>query len=269
MVTNGEAAREQSRHTLYRVSHGWGRVTAGWRTLPSWLLIGAQKAGTTTLASLLVRHPDVAGGRRKEVDYFDLNYRRGLDWYRAHFPLRTLSPASVGEATTGYLFHPEAPQRVHELLPEARLIAILREPAARALSHYHQMRALGLEPLSFEEALDREPERVAQDLRARMFYSYRERGLYAEQLERWLVHFPRAQLLVVLTDELAADPAGVLRRCFEHIGVEQLELPDYPSRNVRVYAPMEPAPAELLRLFYRDPNERLGALLGHPAPWTS
>jgi hypothetical protein len=230
-------------------------------------MIGAQKAGTTTLESLLVRHPEVAGGRRKETDYFDLNYTRSLNWYRAHFPLRMLAPTAVGEASTGYLFHPEAPERVHKLLPETKLIALLRDPAERASSHYHQTRAWGFEELSFEAALRQEPERLAHDRRSWMLFSYASRGLYADQLERWLDLFPSEQLLVLLTDDLASDPSAVVRRCFEHIGVEPIELPSYPSKNVHQHDGMEPALEERLRLYYREPNERLTALLERPLPW--
>src|SRR3954453_12461513 len=124
----------------------------------------------------------------------------------------------VGEASPSYLFHPLAPDRVARLLPDARLIALLRSPVERAFSHYQHEVALGREPLSFEEAIDREDERMRGELEHMLRdpyyfshtwwnYTYVARGRYAEQLERWFADFPREQLLVLLTDELAADTA--------------------------------------------------------------
>src|SRR2546423_14798695 len=137
----------------------YGRATSFARPLPSFLILGAQKAGTTALYAYLRWHPGVTGPAWKEVSYFDRHYRRGVHWYRGHFPLRP-GDRLVGEARPGDPLHPLPPERVRATVPDAKLIALLRDPVDRALSHYHHEVALGREPPTFEEAIEAEPERT-------------------------------------------------------------------------------------------------------------
>ena len=173
----------------------FGTVTARLRPLPDFLIVGAQKAGTTALYAYLRRHPSITGPSWKEVSYFDRHYLRGPAWYRGNFPLRSRGRI-VGEASPSYLFHPDAAERAAALVPGARVIALVRDPVERAHSHYQHEVALGREPLPFEEALEREEERLAGELErmradagyfshAWWNYTYLARGRYAEQLERW------------------------------------------------------------------------------------
>ena len=135
---------------------GLRQATARWRPLPDFLVIGAQKAGTTALYAYLRWHPGITGPSWKEVSFFDRHWWRGEAWYRGQFPLRGRGRL-VGEASPSYLFHPLAPERVHSLVPGARLVALVRDPVARAYSHYQHEVALGREPLGFEDALAAEP----------------------------------------------------------------------------------------------------------------
>src|SRR5262249_27856015 len=138
------------------------------------VIIGTQRGGTTSLYRYLIDHPDVAGAMlTKEVHYFDTNLRRGPGWYRAFFPTkaardrhrrRTGRELVAGEASPYYLFHPLVPDRAHELLPDAKLVVMLRDPVERAFSHHGHEVELGYEQLGFAEALDREPERLAGEL---------------------------------------------------------------------------------------------------------
>lgn len=254
----------------------YGRATAALRPLPDFLILGAQKAGTTALYAYLRWHPDITGPSFKEVSFFDRHYAHGERWYRAHFPVRRRT--LVGEASPSYLFHPQAPERVARMLPNARLIALLRNPAERALSHYQHEVALGREPLSFEDAIDQEDERMGGELermlrdpsyfsRAWWNFTYVARGRYAEQLERWFASFPREQLLVLLTDELAADTAGTYRRVLGFLGAEAHDLDSYPRIFDRDYADMEPATRAQLDELFAEPNRRLAALLRRTLPW--
>jgi Sulfotransferase domain len=221
----------------------------------------------------------VKGPAWKEVSFFDRHYGRGVGWYRGHFPLRS-GGRIVGEASPGYLFHPLAPERVREIVPDARLIVLLRDPVDRALSHYHHEVALGREPLSFEEALDAEPERthgeeerIARDVgyfsHAWWDYTYVARGRYAEQLERWLAVFRRDQLLVVATEELAADTAGTYRRVLEFIGASARDLDEYPRVYKQEYAELTPETRQRLAREFAAPNRRLYELLGRDFGWTA
>ena len=144
-------------------------LTAPARALPDFVILGAQKAGTTSLYAYLCAHPDVRAAARKEVHYFDLNYARGATWYRSMFPLaaglarerRGGRRVLVGEASPYYLFYPLAAERAGAVVPSAQLIVLLRDPVERAWSHYrHEVKA-GREPLEFEAALAAEPTRLA------------------------------------------------------------------------------------------------------------
>jgi hypothetical protein len=256
----------------------FGRATAAARPLPTFLVLGAQKAGTTALFAYLREHPDVTGPPWKEVSFFDRHYARGLRWYRGNFPLRGRRAGAVGEASPSYLFHPLAPERVRAALPDARLVAILRNPVDRAHSHYQHEVALGREALSFEEALEAEEARLAGEVErltrdpasfshAWWNYTYASRGLYAEQLGRWLALFPREQLLVLLTDELAADPAGTYGRVLDFLSVAPHRLASYPRIFEREYGPMRPETRERLAARFAEPNRRLAELLGRELPW--
>jgi Sulfotransferase domain len=255
----------------------FGRLTAGARPLPDFLILGAQKAGTTALYAYLREHPEVTGPAWKEVSFFDRHYVRGLRWYRGNFPLRGRRAAAVGEASPSYLFHPLAPERVRAALPDVRLVALLRNPVERAHSQYQHEVALGRESLPFDDALAAEQARLAGEVErltsdpgyfshAWWDHTYAARGLYAEQLERWLTLFPREQLLVLFTDELAADPAGSYKRVLDFLGVGGHELDSYPRIFEREYAPMEPATRERLAASFAAPNRRLEQLLGRPLP---
>jgi hypothetical protein len=248
------------------------------RALPDFLILGAQKAGTTALYAYLRWHPAITGPSWKEVSFFDRHYGRGVAWYRGHFPLRP-DGRRVGEASPGYLFHPLAPDRVRETVPEARLIVLLRDPVDRALSQYHHEVGLGRERLSFEDALAAEDERTRGE-ESRMIrepsyfshawwdYTYVARGRYAEQLERWFEVFPREQLLVVATEELAADPQGAYGRVLEFLGAPSHDLGDYPRVYEQSYAEMPPDTRRRLGETFAEPNRRLYELLGRDFGWT-
>jgi hypothetical protein len=269
-----EPVRKVVRNAIW----GFGRVTARWRPLPEFLVIGAQKAGTTALYAYLRWHPAITGPSWKEVSFFDRHWWRGERWYRGQFPLRSAGRL-VGEASPSYLFHPLAPERVRSLLPDVRLIALLRDPVERAYSQYQHEVALGREPLSFEDALEAEEERTRGEVERlvadpRAFsrdwwdHTYAARGLYAEQLERWLAVFPRNQLLVVATDELGEKPAETYAAVLSFLGVEPHALDDYPRVFDRDYAPMRRETRAALAERFAEPNRRLERLLGRDFAWS-
>jgi hypothetical protein len=255
----------------------YGRATARLRPLPDFLVIGAQRAGTTALYEYLRRHPAVTGPARKEVNFFDVHYGRGEAWYRGQFPRRRRH-ALVGEASPSYLFHPLAPRRAAALLPGVRLVALLRNPIDRALSHYHHEVDLGREPLSFEEALEREEERMRGELERMLAdpayashawwnHTYLSRGRYAEQLERWLAVFPRTQLLVLPSEELFDRPRETYARILDFLGAPPHDLGSYPRIFGRDYRGMRPETRERLAGYYAEPNRRLAELLGSELAW--
>lgn len=258
------------------------RVELRWRMgqpreLPGVVIIGAQKSGTSSLHQYLTQHRDVIAPLRKEVHYFDLNFDRGEDWYRAHFG-RVGEPGLNIDSSPYYLFHPAVPRRLAALLPDARLVVLLRDPVRRAYSHYWHERHRRRESLGFEAAIQAEPGRIdaaharlAEGSIARsrehQEFSYLARGRYAEQLERWFEHFPRERFHVVRFESLAGSPLATLNETCAFLGLAALSAAKLEARNTRRYPPMAAATAEALAAYFDPHNRRLEALLGRPMGW--
>jgi hypothetical protein len=254
---------------------------------PDFLVIGVQKGGTTSLYAYLCQHPEVVAARTKEIQYFSEGHARGSFWYRQHFPvlvgrdpMRLVGGGRLqtGEATPYYLFHPHAPRRVRAQLPGVKLIALLRNPIDRAYSHHRYHTKLGDEQQSFVAAIAAEPDRLAGELErmiadetyqsdAHRNFSYLTRGLYAEQLEHWLEHFPREQLLVLQSERFFADPADGYHRVVRFLGLSNHDLAEYEAVNVGSYSDMDPVTRAKLVDYYREPNEKLYTLLGERFDW--
>jgi len=266
------------------------RAAAATRLLPNAIILGAQKAGTTALFALLSRHPMVLTSCIKEVHYFDLQYDRGLDWYRAHFPpVREAEELASGhkwpvvlEASPYYLFHPAVPRRLAQVIPDARFIVLLRNPIARAWSHYWHERTRGYEWRSWDAAfrseaqrLRGEEERLLAEPRyrshAHRHFSYIARSRYAIQLERWFERFPRPQFLVLRSEDLFASPAATLSltlRFLELSDEDNLQAePPSGARNSGEYPPPPEALLGLLEAHLEESNAALQALLGGAFSW--
>jgi hypothetical protein len=272
---------ETVKRPLRRLRADYRQLTGPLRGLPSALIIGAQKSGTTSLFNYLVEHPDVLAPLTKEVHYFDLHYARGVTWYRGRFPYGHLlrNGTLTLDASPYYLVHPLAPGRAAELLPEVKLIAVLRNPVDRALSHYQHEFRYGRETLSFAEAIEREPERLAGEedrLRAdpayysyaHHRYSYLRRGLYLEQLLQWLEHYPRNRLLVLQSERLFQDPAGTMSQVHEFLGIRSHQLARYKPFFAGDYD--HGMPAELrtkLSAYFEPHNRELYRWLGTEFDW--
>lgn len=268
------------------------RRMPGLRQLPDFLVIGAQRCGTSSLYKYLSYHPLISASLRKEIGYFSRYYGHDVDWYRLHFPLERHVSLARGrggprpmsfEATPDYLLHPLAAERARQLVPDAKLIVLLREPVARAISHYHHMVRLGFEHLSFDEAIRREDDRLACDLAAipedphydpKSFlrFSYRSRGLYAEQLERWMAHYPRERLLIIDSEDLFQSPAATYTRILEFLDLAPLLPQSFPnvSEHPRGAGSAEVSSEARRRLAdaFIGPNADLVQLLGHDLSWT-
>jgi len=167
---------------------------------------------------------------------------------------------------------------VRATVPDAKLIVLLRDPVERALSHYHHEVALGREPLSFKEAIEAEPERTRGEeerlarepgyfSQAWWDYTYLARGRYAEQLERWFALFPREQLLIVPSDELAAEPGEAYSRVLEFLGAPAHALDSYPRVYEQSYVEMRSESRRALAEYFAEPNRRLYELLGRDLGW--
>jgi len=263
-------------------------ITGALRVLPDFLLVGAPKCGTTSLYGYLAEHPNVLPAMDKEVRFFDQFCHRSLSWYRGHFPMRrelrraereTGQRVLTGEATPTYLMSPVAPGRAHAVVPEAKLIALLRNPIDRAYSNYQMEVRHGTETLSFEEALDAEEERL-KDERIEVYedgarfkftdlhFSYQKQGIYVEQLKRWLEYYHRDQLLVLDSELLFENPAECYARVLDFLGLPPHEPDSFPVLYQGIYKDtMRPKTRKRLLEYYQPHNEELFELLGERFEW--
>jgi hypothetical protein len=276
-----------ARRAAQRTWAGYTRLTSGWRLLPDYLIIGTQRGGTTSLYKYLAGHPGHPHALSKELRFFDSNYRRGMAWYRSRFPSRAYRALArrvrgydivVGEASPDYLFHPRVPARVARDLPWARFVVLLRNPVDRAWSHYWHQAKRGFERLTFEEAIDREGDRLHGELDRmlrderyesfeRHHHSYLARGVYADQLDVWLELFPPARFHFERSEDLFAAPAATSRRVAEFLGLPPVELGSYHVYNVFAEGSMHPATRSRLVDYFRPHNLRLYELLGRDFGW--
>jgi hypothetical protein len=280
--------RKAVREPLWAVLNAAARPTSSLRVLPHDLVVGAQRSGTTSLQRALMEHPNIHSARMmKGVHYFDTAYEKGPTWYRAHFPTqayarwiehRTDDPLCVGEASPYYMFHPLAPQRIHDELPGVKLIAMLRDPVERTISHHkHEVRR-GNEPYNLEQALAQESTRLAgeeQRIRsepgynsfAHQTYSYLARSMYDRQIARLVSLFGRERVLVMPSEAYFADP----RRMYESV-LEFLDVPiwvphDFEHANATVSSSVAPATRRRLVQAFATSNQQLFQLLGEEFPW--
>jgi len=202
--------------------------------LPDFLGVGVQKGGTTTLQRLLEHHSGAFLPPAKELHYFSLHHARGEAWYRQRF-VGAGAGQRCGEITPYYVFHPAAPARIQALLPQARLILLLRDPVDRCLSQYFHSRRLGLEWLELEPALAAEVQRLegsdavlaATSGRhlSHQEHSYLARSRYEQQLPRFEALFSPAQLLVLRSEDLFAQPGRVWGQVLAFLGLDAVPLP--------------------------------------------
>jgi hypothetical protein len=279
-----ESLRQAGRQAYVRM----GTTTAWLRLQPDFILIGVQRGGTTSLFRALMAHPQVVRPTfHKGVNYFDLNYHRGMNWYRGHFPIAEIARRTtaryggpvVCEASGYYIYHPFALERIARDMPAAKLVAILRDPVERAFSAYKHESARGYEWESFDRAIELEDERLVGEIdRMRndicyesfchRHHSYRHRGQYAEQLERVYKLFPSDQLHIMESEAFFDQPAAEYARLTAFLGLRPFQPASFDRYNARPGAPAAARTWQMLKEHYAPHDERLTELLGRPPRWT-
>ncbi|MGZ4448836.1 MAG: sulfotransferase family protein [Nocardioides sp.] len=267
-----------------------GAATAGRRQLPSFLVVGAQRAGTTSLFRALLSHPLVhSANYHKGVNFFDVGYDRGLSWYQGHFPttayLRARGRDVPGEPVTFeasgyYLFHPCAAQRIARHLPDVRLVVMLRDPVERAWSAWKHESARGYEKAGFERALELEDERLAGEAErmvadpayqsfSHRHHAYVGRGQYAEQLHRLHEHVSPDRVHVVESELFFTRPEQTYTALLDFLGLPVVLPRRFDRWNGRPSAPMSEATRLLLQEHFEPHDRDLAALLRREPAWRS
>lgn len=272
---------------LRQAATGWGWLTADMRLLPQLVIVGAQRAGTTTLFRLLEEHPAVSRATTaKGVGYFDLAYHRGPRWYRGHFALAAPAALRAGrgvqpitfESSGYYSFHPLAVPRIARDLPEARLLYIVRNPVDRAHSAHRHELSRGFESEDFQRALELEGERlegeeakILADPRYESYHhrhhAYLARGRYAEQLQRMYDHVGRDRVFVMDADDFFADPTGSFVQLQEWLGLPVWKPREVAQWNAERRDPLDAQTRARLMTYFEPYDAELTRLTGPTPSW--
>ncbi len=256
-------------------------------TLPDFLIIGAQKCGTTSLYDYLVKHSSIYSASVKEVGFFDRYYSNSIKWYRSQFPsvLRKYytkwivrQPFLTGEASTGYILNPHSLKRIKKIIPKAKLILLLRNPVERAYSHYQHTVRIKKEPLPFEEAVAREDERIGeawQKMRSDenyynldiALYAYLRTGIYIDQLVDLMALFSKNQVLILNSEAFKANPSKIFRQVLNFLEMPVQQLTAFTKQNTGEYLPMNSAFRKELQAYFQPFNQRLYEYLGTDFDW--
>ncbi|MGH3322771.1 MAG: sulfotransferase family protein [Streptosporangiaceae bacterium] len=270
----------------------WGVLTARWRPVPDFLIVGTKRGGTTSLFDYLTRLPGILRmfpqmRKLKSPAYFFQRYSLGEAWYRSHFHTEAYRGALArrlgyralsGEASPYYLYDPRVPERARQLAPDARIIVLLRDPVKRAWSHYQERVGQGVEPLNFEQALEAEDDRTRGEVDrmladpsyygiAHDYYSYRDRGLYLPQLHRWYAQYPPEQILVLRSEDMYADVQATVDRVCAFLGIPETVLPERPRLNYIPTPPMPEGARAELASFFGAHQQALESYLGRAMHW--
>jgi hypothetical protein len=244
------------------------------RLMPDFIIIGAQKCGTTSLYNYLVKHPNIHSAATKELHFFDHKFNKGFWWYRAHFP-----------TTLEQYYTEHIAKRVAQFLPQVKLIVLLRNPVDRLYSQYrHKVERGKHEKLPLAEAIAREEERIQGEREkiatvknyfsdSYQHFAYKARGRYAEQLEAWFSHFPREQFLILKSEDLYANPGEIYKQALEFLNVPAFE-PESLKKGYKQYNKSKETPSKMnpeirkqLLAYYEPYNQQLYQLVGRDFAW--
>jgi len=273
---------------FHNLQSSYRYATASARVLPNFIIIGAQKGGTTSLYEYLCEHHQILGAFSKEVHFFDYNYHLGMTWYLSNFPThwqienrkrRLQKNVITGEATPYYMFHPTAPARIQDHLSDVKFIALLRNPVDRAFSHYQMMRRKGVETRKFEDALHQETQLLRQDLEvleenefsraeAHQRRSYLSRGIYINQLKQFDYAKQKDLLYIESSERFFLEPQVVYDEVVSFLGIDTHLLKRPNPRNKGEYKQkIDPSLYEELSAYYEPYNQELFQYLGKTFEW--
>ena len=254
------------------------------RAFPKIFIVGAQKSGTTSLSTLLSQHPCILSPQLKEPFFFGNNqrYEKGLSFYLPNFPRVTTirkTSKNVGQecmtfdATTNYFDHPQAAERIKSLVPDARIIIMLRNPVTRAHSHYKMFVRNGLEGLGFHTALIKEDARINEGVQlahnyCRQRLGYRTRGQYAELLPPWLEVFDKERVHILCAEDFFADTPKAFAEVLSFLNLPPFQPLDFTPQNTSAdKTPIDDASRQFLEIHFEKWNSKLQNMLGRTFPW--
>ncbi len=258
-------------------------ITSGLRVLPDFIVIGVGRSGTTSLFNYLEQHPSIVRSSYDEIGFFDDNFHLGISWYRSMFPtiftkffvkLQTKHFMTY-EVTPWYVRRPWTARRIKNLLPNVKLIVVLRNPVDRTYSHYH-MAKRNNEKRDFETVIDEDITNISQWDKKPKDDSYflnevqnskLARGFYYEQLKQWFEIFPKKQILIIPSEKLSVQTIDTVQEVFGFLNLPKYEIKNTKKVNVAKYEKMDQKTRERLVEFFRPHNKRLYDLLNSEFEW--
>ena len=267
------------------------KMTSRLRSLPDFIIIGVGRAGTTALYSYLIQHPSIVVASTDnnesvaDLHFFEYMISNNIQWYRSHFPILFSKSKNqknsfiTGEYTSTYIYHPDVPKRIFNLLPKIKLIVILRNPIDKAYSTYQQQFRFGEYTTSFEDTINAEFRRIDlnkdfpelnsnnYDFENFVAQNIIRHGIYADYLETWLKIFDRKQILILNSDDLKNSTKETLHRVFHFLNVSNYDIANTSQVNVGKYPPINKITRKKLIEFFKPHNQRLNRLLDTEFDW--
>ena len=291
MKYNNQSKDNRQAKTLYQryryglIKRHFYYLTSSFRVLPNFFVIGGVRCGTTSIYHYLGQHNCIKQAAYDELGYFDDNFHLGLNWYRSLFPTKFMQKNIESEykkfltydVTPFYIYNPLVVDRIFKFSPNAKIIAVLRNPIDRAYSNYNQkMQDEGDTKTTFEEIVYSEIEKIENDendeenhafLVDEFYELLLARGFYAKQLEFWFKKFPRKNVLLISSEELATNTDKTVSEIFEFLEVPNQKISDLTKQNERKYPRMKDSTRNTLINFYKPYNEKLFSMLDSKFDW--
>ena len=267
------------------------KMTSRLRSLPDFIIIGVGRAGTTALYSYLIQHPSIVAASTDnnesvaDLHFFEYMISNNIQWYKSHFPILFSKSKNqknsfiTGEYTSTYIYHPDVPKRIFNLLPKIKLIVILRNPIDKAYSTYQQQFRFGEYTTSFEDTINAEFRRINlnkdfpelnsnnYDFENFVAQNIIRHSIYADYLETWLKIFDRKQILILNSEDLKNSTKETLHRVFHFLIVSNYDIANTSQVNVGKYPPINKITRKKLIKFFKPHNQRLNKLLDTEFDW--
>lgn len=264
-------------------------ITSSLRTFPDFIVVGFPKCGTKSLFSYVIQHPNIGIAARRGKYFFDVNYWRGIGWYKAHFPTvgeknnlkKQNAGYCIGEYTARYMMYYPAAKRIKELIPDVKPIALLRNPTDGVYSQYHFKKSWGFEKMTFDEAVADNEKRlenwnymVKNDLLRRENHAavntpYMSVRKYAKHLKEWFKYFPQENFLLLQTEKMSneSEIQDTVNKVFNFLGLSEHNIKDFTRKNVNKYKKMSSKTRDILIEYFKPYNAELEKMLNRKFNW--
>ena len=260
--------------SAYRLSKN---TSSKFRTLPDFIIFGESKCGTNSLSANLIEHPKIPPFSRS-IHFFDAAFDNGVGWYKQYFPTKWKKKDQLTGECTPYLHYPHSAKRVFSVVPNVKLIAILRNPIDRAYSNWKMETTFGYENLPFAEGVKEEENRIGKEIEKILEnesywslplfrYSYLERGKYAKNLKSWFEIFPKEQILIISSEDFDSKPQETVNNIFQFLNLPIHTIRNLEKKNVRILPKMTKQTRDELIEFFKPHNERLFKMINKKFDW--